>query len=326
VNSCAEYGDICCATGTVRAPQLAIVKAVDELVDSYTYRADASELRRRLADYGYVFVRGLLPAADVRAAYAGVTAELRRGGWIDGQDRPVPPPTPVDFREALTNPVFRRALVSRDFNRLVYLGPLRALIAEILGHASFPYPAKVLRTVYPERPPAVTRGRYIHQDYAGTGVQDMLTSWLPLMDIPAQVGGLAVQPGSHLGPPQRPRVLEPGQRGWVSTDYRPGDVLIFHCLTAHAALPNHSSALRVSGDFRWQRADQPAPEQMVLGPAGRQVELFSRIFAREPWWQPVPAGLQLLPRDQPAAPPTASRFFRVHAGWQRWRPPPGQVH
>jgi hypothetical protein len=312
------------ATG--RAPELAIVKAVDELVDSYAYRTDASELRRRLADYGYVFVRGLLPAPDVQAAYAGVTAELRRGGWIDGQGRPVPPPTPVNFREALADPVFRRALVSRDFNRLVYLGPLRALIAEILGHASFPYPAKVLRTVYPERPPAVTRGRYIHQDYGAAGVQDMLTTWLPLMDIPAQVGGLAVQPGSHLGPPRRPRVLEPRQPGWASTDYRPGDVLVFHCLTAHAALPNRSSALRISGDFRWQRADQPAPEQMVLGPAGSRVELFSRMYGREPWWQPTPAGLRLLPRDQPAAPPTASRFFPVHPGWQHWRPPPGQVH
>jgi hypothetical protein len=299
---------------------------VDELVDSRAYRTDASALRTRLAANGYVFVRGLLPAADVRAAYAGVTAELRHGGWIDGHDRPVPPPAVINFREALTDPAFRRALVNPAFNRLAYLGPLRALVAEILGPPSFPYPVKVLRTVYPERPPAVTRGRYIHQDYAGSGVQDMLTSWLPLMDIPAQVGGLAVQPGSHLGPPQRPRLLDRRERGWASTDYRPGDVLIFHCLTAHAALPNQSPALRISGDFRWQRSDQPAPPQMVVGPAGRQVEAFSRIFAREPWWQPVPAGLQLLPRGQAAHPPGASSFFAVHPGWQRWRPPPGEVH
>lgn len=298
---------------------------MDELVDSRAYRSDGRALRERLARDGYVFVRGLLPAADVRAAYAGVTAELRRGGWMDGDDRPVPPPGAVNFRAALANPDFRRAVFNADFNRLAYLGPLRALIAEILGHSSFPYPAKVLRTVYPERPPAVTRGRYIHQDYAGTGVQDMLTSWLPLMDIPAQLGGLAVQPGSHLGPPRRPHVLEPRQPGWASTDYRQGDVLIFHCLTAHAALPNRSGALRISGDFRWQRADRPAPAQMVLRPGGDPVEMFSRLFARQPWWQPVPAGLQLLPRGYVAGPPTASSFFAVHRGWQRWRPPPGGV-
>lgn len=297
-----------------------------ELVDSHAYRRDGRALRERLASDGYVFVRGLLPATNVRAAYAGVTAQLRGGGWIDGHDRPVPPPDAVNFREALGNPAFRRAVVSPDFNRLPYLGPLRALVAELLGHSSFPYPAKVLRTVYPERPPAVTRGRYIHQDYGGAGVQDMLTSWLPLMDIPAQVGGLAVQPGSHLGPPQRPRLLDPRQPGWATADYRPGDVLIFHCLTAHAALPNGSSALRISGDFRWQRADQPAPAQMVFGPLPGPAELFSRMFAREPWWQPVPAGLQLLPRGYVPRPPTASSFFAVHRGWRRWRPPPGQVH
>jgi hypothetical protein len=299
---------------------------VDELADARAYRSDPAELRRRLARDGYIFMRGLVPATDVRAAYAGVTTELRRGGWLDEHDRPIPPGHPVNFREALAIPVFRRALVSRDFNRLPYLGPLRALVRDILGPPAFPYPAKVLRTVYPERPPAVTRGRYVHQDYGGTGVQDMLTSWLPLMEIPAPTGGLAIQPGSHLGPPQRPRPLGPRERGWASTDYQPGDVLIFHCLTAHAALANRGGALRISGDFRWQRADQPAPAQMVLGPAGGQAELFSRLFAREPWWQPVPAGLQLLPREQAASPPAGSRFFPVHRGWQHWRPPSGPVH
>ena len=35
----------------------------------------------------------------------------------------------------------------------------------------------------------------------------MLTSWVPLMDIPVRIGGLAVRPGGHLGPPHPPRLL-----------------------------------------------------------------------------------------------------------------------
>ena len=62
---------------------------------------------------------------------------------------------------------------------------------------------KVLRAVYPERPQARPRGRYIHYDYGVSGVQDMLTSWIPLTDIPVRIGGLAVRPGGHLGPPGR---------------------------------------------------------------------------------------------------------------------------
>ncbi len=185
----------------------------------------------------------------------------------------------------------------------------------------------MLRAVYPERPPDVTRGRYVHQDYAVSGVQDMLTVWVPLTDIPVRRGGLAVRPGSHLGPPLRPHVLGQGERGWATTHYRPGDALVFHCLTAHAALPNRDTVLRLSGDFRWQRCDQTAPAQLVLGPAGGRRELFSRLFAREPWWQPVPGGLILSPRERLAAvPPAGSRFFAVHPAWRYWRPPGTPVH
>ena len=53
------------------------------------------------------------------------------------------------------------------------------------------------------------------------------------------------------------------ERGWATTDYRAGDVLVFHCLTSHAALPNLDTSLRLSGDFRWQRPDQTAPAQLV---------------------------------------------------------------
>ena len=104
-------------------------------------------------------------------------------------------------------------------------------------------------------------------------------------------------------------------------------MLVFHCLTSHAALPNRGESLRVSGDFRWQRADQVAPAQLVLAPAGPPRELFSRLLAREPWWEPVPAETTLGPRERlVASAPGPSRYFAVHPGWRRWRPPGGVVH
>jgi hypothetical protein len=303
---------------------------VRELSDSTALAADPAGLRARLADEGYVFVRGLLPADAVAAARRGVVARLARGGWTDGSAPPGRERGAVSVREALADPAFRAALVSPDLNRLPYLPPFRRIIRSLLGAEAFSYPVKVLRAVYPERPPAITLGRYVHQDYQNSGVQDMLTTWVPLMDIPADVGGLAVLPGSNLGPPVRPRLLGQDERGWVTADYRPGDVLIFHCMTAHAALPNRAANLRLSTDCRWQRPDQPAPAEMVLGPArvrlGQPVELFSRMFGRRPWWEPVPAGLALRSRAELAAagaPPAPSRFFAVHPGWRRWRPPAG---
>lgn len=302
---------------------------MDELADSSALQGDPDALHRRLAEDGYLFFRGLLPVAAVRAVAEGVLAELRRGGWVDGSGTPSADRRALNSMEALGDPAFRAVMVSPAFNRIPYLPQLRGLVRTILGQGAFSYPVKVLRAVYPERPPGVARGRYVHQDYAVSGVQDMLTTWMPLMEIPVQLGGLAVRPGSHLGPPQPPRVLGPAQRGWATTHYRPGDALVFHCLTSHAALPNRGTSLRLSGDFRWQRPDQPAPAQLVLGPGqrGRRRELFSRVFARQPWWEPVPGGTTLTPRERLlASAPGPSRYFAVHPGWQRWQPPGGVVH
>ena len=304
-----------------------------ELADSIALQANPAALRQRLADDGYLFFRGLLRAADVNVARDSVRTELSLGGWTNSDGHPVGAQRAVTVQDALADPSFRAALASRALNRLAYLPPLRGLVRQILGAGAFSYPAKVLRVVYPEPPYQITKGRYIHQDFAVAGVQDMLTTWLPLMDIPPQLGGLAVLPGSHLGPPLRPKLLRADERGWATTDYRPGDVLLFHCLTSHAALPNHTDQLRISADFRWQAADQPAPAELVLGPASvsarrsRQVELFSRLLSREPWWEPVPDGLFLYARQELlTAPPAASRLFPVHRGWQRWRPPRAAVH
>jgi Phytanoyl-CoA dioxygenase (PhyH) len=306
---------------------------VRELADSIALQANPAALRQRLADDGYLFFRGLLRAADVNVARDSVRTELSLGGWSNGDGRPVGAQRAVNVRDALTDPSFRAALASRALNRLAYLPPLRGVIRQILGAGAFSYPVKVLRVVYPEPPYQITKGRYIHQDFVVSGVQDMLTTWLPLMDIPPQLGGLAVLPGSHLGPPLRPKLLRPDEPGWATTDYGPGDVLLFHCLTSHAALPNHTEKLRISADFRWQAADQPAPAELILGPAAssarraRKVELFSRLLSREPWWEPVPDGLFLYDRQQLlSAPPAASRLFPMHPGWQRWRPPRAAVH
>ena len=299
---------------------------MDELADSSGMLHDPAVLRGRLAETGYLFFRGLLPAAVVRDTGAAVLARLRDGGWISADGVPSEPPRALNSADGLSDPAFRAALTSAEFNRIPYLAPLRATVRQILGAPAFSYPAKVLRAVYPEQRGARARGRYIHYDYGTGGGQDMLTSWLPLMDIPVRLGGLAVQPGGQHWPPRPPRPLRGSEPGWATTSYHPGDVLIFHCLTPHAALPNTGRALRISGDFRWQVPGRPAPAELVLGPAGHDRELFSRLFGHQPWWEPVPAGLDLRPRAELAArPPGPSRFFAVHPGWQAWRPPPAAV-
>lgn len=286
---------------------------------------DPAALTAQLAADGYLLLRGLLPAERVRAAGNLVAAKLRAGGWTAaGSPRLRPAAGP---REAVADPAYRAAVMSPAFHELPYMAPLRRVVRQILGPAAFSYPVKVLRAVPPDPPAERTRGRYVHCDYAVSGVQDMLTTWMPLTDVPAALGGLAVRPGGHRDRPRRPRPLAGTERGWATTDYRAGDVLIFHCLTPHAAMPNTADELRLSADFRWQPPGCPAPAEMVLGPAGRPPELFSRLLGHEPWWEPVPAGLTLRPRAElTTRPPGPSPLFAVHPAWQRWRLPSGPVH
>ena len=289
------------------------------LVDSGAHAGDAETLRARLGVDGYLFLRGLLPRAQVEAAGAAVHAALAAGGWVDGPEgRPVGARRALNAREAVGDPAYRAAAGSAEFNRIPYLSPLRNLVRGLLGAGAFSYPVKVLRAVYPEgeEPP---RGRYVHQDYIGTAVDDMLTTWVPLMPIPVRLGGLAVLPGSHLGAPPPLRLLrerQAEQDGWATADYAVGDVLLFHGLTSHAALPNRAERLRVSQDSRWQAAGQPAPARLVYGPKQpEQGELFSRLLGRHRWWEPIPAGQPIAEPGTPADAAPWSRFFPVDPRW-----------
>src|SRR5580698_5718244 len=148
-----------------RLDSTAIVGIMRELTDSSPLRADPGQLQRRLASDGYLFLPGLLPAADVRAAHDAVLSALSAGGWTDPRGHPAGPQRAVTVRQALADPCFRTALASRGLNRLPYLAPLRQLVRSLLGPGAFCYPAKVLRAVYPEqRGSDVALGRYIHQD------------------------------------------------------------------------------------------------------------------------------------------------------------------
>lgn len=149
---------------------------VEELADSAALASDPDGLRRRLAADGYLFFRGLLPAGEIRAAGLAILARLREGGWVDDRGIPSIRPRAVNSMDALADPALRAAMTSVEFNRLPYLPSLRAVVRAVLGPAAFSYPVKVLRAVYPERPQARPRGRYIHYDYGVGGVQDMLTS------------------------------------------------------------------------------------------------------------------------------------------------------
>jgi Phytanoyl-CoA dioxygenase (PhyH) len=274
---------------------------------------DPAGLRARLAAEGYIFVRQLLDPGLVASIGRSALGHLQEAGWTEaGSDpvsaRPLAPVKAIRMLHAFADTGYRRILGDTEFNKLPFVGPLPDLMGQLLGPAGFCYPLKFPRIVYPAAMVPRQPGNVIHKDYKC--VQDMFTTWVPLGSVPRSHGGLAVRPGSQHSTRVRYRPLNRLERGWLTTDYEPGDVLVFHCLTTHAALPNRERTMRISAEYRWQLADQPAPRRVTLGPAGQ--EIGSRMFSRTDWWRSVAAGLTLFddggdgaPRLLPAAP---SRF------------------
>jgi hypothetical protein len=206
------------------------------------------------------------------------------------------------------DPTYTRIVLNPRLNEIAHHSRLADMMRDLLGPTGFCYPLRIPRLVYPSSLAPRQPGNYVHKDYRS--VQDMFTCWVPFGHVPTELGGLALLPGSQRTDRVAPKPLDRLPDQWVTADYQPGDVLVFHCLTTHAALPNHSERMRFSVEYRWQLADQPAPRRLVIGPTG--AEIGSRIFRRYRWWRPVPAGLQLFDEDldgtRSKLPAPASRF------------------
>ncbi len=299
---------------------VSIVTSSTELRDSSALLGDFQALRNRIATDGYVFMRALLHPELAREVGQRSLSHLQKAGWTDpGPDpvtaRPRTPARAIKMRDAFGDVGYRNILADPWFNSVPFVTPIADLMARILGPAGFCYPLRLPRIVYPAALVSRQPGNVVHKDYKS--VQDMFTCWVPFGDVPRTRGGLAVQPGSQRSLRVRHKPLERLEPGWLTTDYQAGDVIVFHCLTTHAALPNHESRMRFSGEYRWQLADVPAPQRLVIGPNGR--EIGSRLFGHTPWWRPVPAGLSLFDDGgadgHPRFPVPPSRFvqFKPHA-------------
>jgi ectoine hydroxylase-related dioxygenase (phytanoyl-CoA dioxygenase family) len=243
--------------------------------ESSALLGDPPELRRRLGDQGFLFFRNLLPAAAVGEVRAAVLDAIGQEGWLAAGTEPEERrPGPVVVREADERwwPAYQKIQSLECFHHLAYYPKLLSLVRDLLDGPVLVHPRKIGRVTFPgsdyQTPP--------HQDFPLIqGTPDVLTIWLPLAECSPQDGGLRVLARSQrtgLRPPQ----TAPGVGGvavpvrpeeeddWVSASYRPGDALVFHSLTVHWAPPNRGDRLRLSCDYRYQRADEPVVEGSLL--------------------------------------------------------------
>ncbi len=232
-----------------------------------------ADLRARMDRDGFLFLRGLLPRLDVLEVRRAILECCRDAGWLVGgsellEGRVDPSRACVEPESAFLDAYYRVQRLEA-FHAFAQHPALLRVMTTLLGEPAVPHPQKIARLIFPLNVPHTTPP---HQDFVFIqGTPETYTTWIPLGDCPRKLGGLQVNAGAHRngiyeyhaslgagGMSIRPEAL-PDR--WHSTDYRAGDVLIFHSLMVHQGLPNLTrDRLRLSVDYRYQAPSQPICE------------------------------------------------------------------
>ena len=259
---------------------------------------DQEELRRRIAEEGYLFFRGLQRPDKMLELRREMMSVIRQVGWLragtDPMDGIADPGQRCTEGDNEYSAGYAQVYKVESFHRSAHWPEYMDMVERILGAPAMPHPQKIARIWFPQYTEHTTPK---HQDFVHfQGSFDNLTCWAPIGDCPVELGGLAVIPGSH----KVNRVLEHhfslGAGGlrvdendqeevdpvWHTTDYEAGDTLFFPALTIHRALPNHSGdRLRLSLDNRYQAVGAPIAEHM-LEPHGPSQLTWDDIY---PGWK-----------------------------------------
>ena len=277
--------------------------ALGTLRESNALLADMPALHARMAEDGYLLLRGLIDRKKVQQARETILTYMQ-------QQNVLMPDTPV------FEGVMPKGGRGAKMRRIAYHPHVQDVLeaAELFGFFAAYFREPVL-TFHYKWMRAVGNEQYTgaHYDfvYMGQGSPKLHTVWIPLGDIPVEHGTLAMCRGSHNLPSfarirdtyGRMDVDRDGVDGWFTKDpleiietfggqwltgeFFMGDVILFGMHTMHASTTNLTNRFRLSCDVRFQPASEPADKRWVANGSGHTVhghrELVSMEDARAKW-------------------------------------------
>ena len=275
-------------------------KAFGYLTESNDILDQPDALRHRLEEDGYIYVRDFFDPELILAGRRSIFERIAREGRLDPD---------YDLMEGVVHPAeinidaaisFRPdlAAANEEIRRVVF-GPeicefYAGLFDEPIRHLDYIW----CRLMGPGH------GTAAHCDwvYMGRGSKQLLTCWIPYVDIPLEVGGLIMLEKSHLQADRIAKYMSkdvdafcennPGQvqsvategkwsfPGWLSKhadtlpekfqtrwlttpEWKIGDFITFRMDLIHGSLDNQSNRVRFSTDTRYQPATHPADERWI---------------------------------------------------------------
>lgn len=252
---------------------------VGTLRDSSDLLVAPAAMRARLAEDGYLFLRGALDARAVAMAREEVAKRLVAVGEL--REPAAEAIATGESRRAELEPdlgAFWKSVSEGPMLRLVTHGPrLKSVMQAVAGAPVRGQDYLFLRAG------AVGRATGLHYDYPffARAHEQVFTVWIPIGDVPVSDGPLMVVEGSNrfddLIQPMKgfdvatdttrraqltddpvEMVRSRGTR-LLTADFRAGDMLVFGMFTLHGSLDNHSpiNRVRLSCDIRYQPAAAP---------------------------------------------------------------------
>lgn len=247
-----------------------------ELRDSNALLGDSAALHARMAEDGYLLLRGLIDRETVLQARRTVL-EYMQAAQVLSPDTPVL--EGVMPRGGRGVRLMGKDGISHHPDVLAVLESpvLFDFFASYFNEPAATFTYKWLRGVGNEQ----YTGAHADTVYMGQGSPNLHTVWVPFGDIPVEQGTLAMCVGSHVAPEfERLRqtygqidvdrdhiegwftrdpmeLVEKFGGYWATTDFAAGDVILFGMYTMHASTTNLTNRFRLSCDIRYQPASHP---------------------------------------------------------------------
>jgi hypothetical protein len=273
------------------------------LRDSSDLLTDMPALHERMAQDGYLLLRGLIDRQKVLTARQTIMDHLHA-------HQALVPDTPIlegVMGGRSPQMMGRKGIAYHPSTLEVLEGQeLFDFYKRYFAAETLTYDYKWLRAVGNEE----YTGAHFDYVYMGRGSPNLHTTWIPFGDIPVHQGALAICVGSHrldsfaqlrgtYGQMDIDRDLIEGwftkdpleiteQFGgeWLTTDFEAGDVVLFGMHTMHASTTNLTNRFRLSCDIRFQPTSDPIDERWQPGGIGHTAAdkpLRSIADVRQEW-------------------------------------------
>lgn len=276
-----------------------------QLRDSSALLADPAALRTRMAEDGYLLMRGLIGRQKVLEARRSILSYMAEHEALEKGSRPLDG-VMGQYGKSVSM-MGRKPVTQSDAVRAVLEAPeLFDFYSRYFEQPVLTFDFKWLRAVGHEE----FTGAHLDVVYMGRGTLNLLTCWIPLADIPIEQGTLAICVGSHREPgfqrvrdtygrmdvdrdrteghfSSNPAEITAKFGGkWATSEFQAGDVLTFGMFTMHASTTNTTDRWRLSCDVRFQPSADPVdPRWVGINPVAHQggAPTVTMAEARKAW-------------------------------------------